>query len=79
MQVMDLIAKMNLDEGTTFLISTHDKKIAGLCRRQIEVGAGWWQVTHQPRPYLAQGTRASAAKVQWKRGPASELLRHAVS
>ncbi|MFN3278675.1 MAG: ABC transporter ATP-binding protein [Paracoccus hibiscisoli] len=42
-QVMDLIAQINRDEGTTFLISTHDDKIAGLCRRQIVVGDG--QVT----------------------------------
>ncbi len=40
MQVMDLIAEINRDEGTTFLISTHDEKIAGLCRRQIVVGDG---------------------------------------
>lgn len=40
MQVMDLIAQINRDEGTTFLISTHDEKIAGLCRRQIVVGDG---------------------------------------
>lgn len=40
MPVMDLIAKMTRDEGKTFLISTQDKKIAGLCRRQIVVGAG---------------------------------------
>ena len=40
MTVMDLIAEINRDEGTTFLISTHDEKIAGLCRRQIIVGDG---------------------------------------
>lgn len=40
MQVMDLIAQINRDEGTTFLISTHDEKIAGLCRRKIVVGDG---------------------------------------
>lgn len=40
MQVMDLIAQINRDEGTTFLISTHDETIAGLCRRQIVVGDG---------------------------------------
>ena len=40
MQVMDLIAEINQDEGTTFLISTHDEKIASLCRRQIVVGEG---------------------------------------
>jgi len=40
MQVMELIAEINRDEGTTFLISTHDETIAGLCRRQIVVGDG---------------------------------------
>lgn len=40
MQVMDLVAEINRDEGTTFLISTHDEKIAALCRRQIVVGDG---------------------------------------
>lgn len=39
-QVMDLIAEINRDEGTTFLISTHDEKIAASCRRQIVVGDG---------------------------------------
>lgn len=40
LQVMDLIGEINREEGTTFLISTHDEKIAGLCRRQIVVGDG---------------------------------------
>jgi lipoprotein-releasing system ATP-binding protein len=40
LQVMDLIGEINREEGTTFLISTHDEKIAGLCRRQIMVGDG---------------------------------------
>jgi len=40
MQVMDLIAQINREEGTTFLISTHDEKIADLCQRQIVVGDG---------------------------------------
>lgn len=39
-QVMELISEINRDEGTTFLISTHDEKIAGRCRRQIRVGDG---------------------------------------
>ncbi|MFN3844826.1 MAG: ABC transporter ATP-binding protein [Paracoccaceae bacterium] len=39
-QVMDLIADINRDEGTTFLISTHDEKIAARCKRQIVVGDG---------------------------------------
>jgi lipoprotein-releasing system ATP-binding protein len=40
MQVMDLIQEINRAEGTTFLISTHDEKIAASCRRQIEVADG---------------------------------------
>jgi lipoprotein-releasing system ATP-binding protein len=40
LQVMDLIAEINREDGTTFLISTHDEKIAGLCRRQIVVADG---------------------------------------
>jgi lipoprotein-releasing system ATP-binding protein len=40
MQVMELIGQINRDEGTTFLISTHDEKIASLCWRQIVVGDG---------------------------------------
>ncbi|MDO9525501.1 MAG: ABC transporter ATP-binding protein [Gemmobacter sp.] len=40
LQVMDLIAEINREEGTTFLISTHDEKIAAVCRRQIVVGDG---------------------------------------
>jgi lipoprotein-releasing system ATP-binding protein len=39
-QVMDLIGQINRNEGTTFLISTHDEKIAATCRRQIVVGEG---------------------------------------
>lgn len=40
MQVMALIAEINAEEGTTFLISTHDDSIAALCRRQISVKDG---------------------------------------
>lgn len=39
-KVMALIGQINRDEGTTFLISTHDEKIAATCRRQIVVGDG---------------------------------------
>jgi lipoprotein-releasing system ATP-binding protein len=39
-QVMELIGQINHEEGTTFLISTHDEKIAARCRRQILVGEG---------------------------------------
>lgn len=39
-QVMQLIDEINRDEGTTFLISTHDEKIAGWCQRQILVSDG---------------------------------------
>ena len=36
-RVMELIEEINRDQGTTFLISTHDEKIAAYCRRQIRV------------------------------------------
>lgn len=39
-QVMELIAEINQQEQTTFLISTHDEKIAAACRRQIKVVDG---------------------------------------
>ncbi len=39
-QVMDLIAQINREEGTTFLISTHDEKIAATCGRRIVVADG---------------------------------------
>jgi lipoprotein-releasing system ATP-binding protein len=39
-QVMELIAEINRSEGTTFLISTHDEKVAARCQRQIIVGDG---------------------------------------
>jgi lipoprotein-releasing system ATP-binding protein len=39
-QVMDLIGEINRNEKTTFLISTHDEKIAKTCRRQIHVVDG---------------------------------------
>jgi lipoprotein-releasing system ATP-binding protein len=39
-QVRDLIAEINREEGTTFLISIHVEKIAALYRRQIVVGDG---------------------------------------
>ena len=40
MQVMELIGQINREEGTTFLISTHDETIAGTCSRKIVVGDG---------------------------------------
>lgn len=40
LQVMELIGQINRDEGTTFLISTHDDKIAATCARQIVVADG---------------------------------------
>lgn len=39
-QVMELIGEINRNEQTTFLISTHDEKIASTCRRQIRVVDG---------------------------------------
>jgi len=40
LQVMELIGEINRAEGTTFLISTHDEKIAATCQRQVVVGDG---------------------------------------
>ena len=39
-QVMRLIEEINEEERTTFLISTHDEKIAAYCRRLIRVVDG---------------------------------------
>ncbi|TWG64094.1 ABC transporter ATP-binding protein [Aminobacter sp. J44] len=39
-QVMELIREINETEKTTFLISTHDEKIAAACKRQIKVVDG---------------------------------------
>jgi len=39
-QVMDLLGEINRDGGTTFLISTHDDKIAASCSRQIVISDG---------------------------------------
>ncbi|NJM83847.1 MAG: ABC transporter ATP-binding protein [Tabrizicola sp.] len=39
-QVMELIAEINRDAGTTFLISTHDSRIAERCQRQISIRDG---------------------------------------
>ncbi len=39
-QVMELLSEINENEKTTFLISTHDEKIAATCRRQINVVDG---------------------------------------
>lgn len=36
-QVMELIGEINRAEGTTFLVSTHDEKIAARCPRKILV------------------------------------------
>jgi lipoprotein-releasing system ATP-binding protein len=34
-QVMELLIEVNQQDGTAFLISTHDEKIAGRCRREV--------------------------------------------
>ncbi len=39
-QVMDLIDAINRDIGTTFLISTHDEKIAARCHDEIHLDEG---------------------------------------
>jgi lipoprotein-releasing system ATP-binding protein len=37
LQVLDLIAAINREERTTFLISTHDERVAATCERRINV------------------------------------------
>lgn len=39
-QVLDLIAEISEREQTSYLISTHDDKVAAVCRRQIRVANG---------------------------------------
>jgi len=39
-QVMELLAEINAESGTTFLISTHDPNIAARCARKITVVDG---------------------------------------
>lgn len=39
-QVMELLAEINAESGTTFLISTHDAEIAKRCQRKITVVDG---------------------------------------
>ena len=36
-QVMDLLVEINRADGTAFLISTHDERIAGRCKRKIRM------------------------------------------
>lgn len=36
-QVMDLLTEINGTDGTSFLISTHDERIAARCRRRIQM------------------------------------------
>ena len=39
-RVMQLLQEINIEENTTFLISTHDEKIAELCRTEIHMDDG---------------------------------------
>lgn len=39
-QVMDLLREINAEDHTTFLISTHDEKIAEICPQQIHLDDG---------------------------------------
>lgn len=39
-QVLDLLAEINREERTSFLISTHDEKVAAACQRQVRVVDG---------------------------------------
>ncbi|MFC6686816.1 ABC transporter ATP-binding protein [Jhaorihella thermophila] len=40
MQVMDLLARINRESGTSFLISTHDEEIAARCGRRVVISDG---------------------------------------
>lgn len=48
-QVMQLISQINREEGTTFLISTHDEKIGAACKRRVRVVDGT-AVADEPPP-----------------------------
>ncbi len=39
-QVMNLLTEINREEGTAFLISTHDEKIAAACSRRVKIVDG---------------------------------------
>ena len=39
-EVMELLTKLNRDSGTTFLIVTHDPKIADICSRRVDLSDG---------------------------------------
>lgn len=39
-RIMDLIFRMNRDEGTTLVMVTHDQAIAGRCERRLVIDAG---------------------------------------
>ncbi|MFM8637668.1 MAG: ABC transporter ATP-binding protein, partial [Betaproteobacteria bacterium] len=39
-RIMDLIFRMNHDEGTTLLMVTHDQAIAARCDRRLVIDAG---------------------------------------
>lgn len=39
-QVLDLMAEMNREDGTTFLICTHDDQVAARCARRISLKDG---------------------------------------
>lgn len=40
LKVMDLLARINRESGTSFLISTHDEQIAARCGRRIVISDG---------------------------------------
>ncbi|MFC3117635.1 hypothetical protein ACFOHS_02425 [Jhaorihella thermophila] len=37
---MDLLARINRESGTSFLISTHDEEIAARCGRRVVISDG---------------------------------------
>jgi len=61
-QVMTLLAKINAESGTTFLISTHDADIAARCHRRITVVDGRIASVEGQTPQLK-----AAEKLLWRR------------
>lgn len=51
-EVFELLRRFNREQGTTFLIVTHDPRIAARCDRVLEIIDG--QLTETPRPAAGQ-------------------------
>jgi lipoprotein-releasing system ATP-binding protein len=56
-RVMQLLTDINSSDGTGFLISTHDEKIAARCRRQVHMVDG--RIADSGQPLLPNEPSAS--------------------